>query len=273
MSPWEKLLERPSARGHFVQLYQADELALTKNVGTYLCEGMKRGDGILVIVTPEHRQLFSRQLDLFGGHTEAAIEKKQLVFLDAHDTLAQFMVSGQPDWHLFERVVSAAMREVRSLTANAGLRAYGEMVGVLWKSRQFAAAIRLEQLWNRMLEQSSFSLYCAYAIDVFGKEFHVANLDGVLCTHTHLVPAQPNGSLEAALQLSMNEVLGDKADALKVLIKANYRPSWAVMPNAESILLWLRKNLPGQADDIVSRARHHYSLLQPSDPFFSGGQL
>jgi hypothetical protein len=273
MSPWEKLLERPHSRGHFVQLYQADEPALTRNVGLYLWEGIRRGDGELVIVTPEHRELFCRQLDHLGADTQIAIGTAQLIFLDAHDTLAQFMVGGQPDWRLFEATVNASMRLVRPQTSGAGLRAYGEMVGILWKARQFDAAIRLEQLWNRLLEQSSFSLYCAYAIDVFGKEFHVANLDGVLCTHTHLVPAQPNGSLETALKLAMDEILGDKAEALKILIKANYRPSWAVMPNAENILLWLRKNLPAQAEDIVTRARHHYSLLQPPDPLLIGGKL
>ena len=265
MSPWERLLERPHARGHFVQLYQADELALARNVGLYLWEGIRRGDGVLVIVTPEHRELFCRQLEQLGADTRQAIESRQLVFLDAHNTLAEFMVGGQPDWYSFEAAVSAAMRKVAPAKQDAGLRAYGEMVGILWNARQFAAAIRLEQLWNKLLEQSSFSLYCAYAIDVFGKEFHVANLDGVLCTHTHLVPAQPNGDLEKALKLGMDEVLGAKSDALKVLIKANHRPSWAVMPTAEAILLWLRKNLPAQADDIVTRARHHYLLLQPGD--------
>ena len=269
MSPWEKLLERPHARGHFVQLYQADERALTRNVGLYLWEGVKRGDGLLVIVTPEHRELFSRQLDHLGANTRLAVESRQLVFLDAHDTLAQFMIGRQPDWPLFHSLMSAAMRQVLPVTPDAGLRAYGEMVGVLWNARQFDAAIRLERLWNRLLEQSSFSLYCAYAIDVFGKEFHDANLDGVLCTHTHLVPAQPNGNLETALKLSMDEILGENADALKVLIKANYRPSWAVMPNAEAILLWLRRNLPAKADEIIARARHHYLLLQPDDLRFA----
>lgn len=33
--------------------------------------------------------------------------------------------------------------------------------------------IRLEQLWNKLLEQSSFSLYCAYAVDIFGKDFDI----------------------------------------------------------------------------------------------------
>jgi hypothetical protein len=43
MSPWEKLLERPHSRGHLVQLYQAGEAALAKNVAHYLWEGLRRG--------------------------------------------------------------------------------------------------------------------------------------------------------------------------------------------------------------------------------------
>jgi hypothetical protein len=271
MSPWERLLDRPHSRGHFVQLYEADEMALTKNVGRYLWEGLRRGEGVLVIVTPEHRELFCGHLDHLGADLSTLLGSRQLVFWDAHTTLSQFMIGGQPDWQSFEQVIRAAMRQVSPREGADGLRAYGEMVGVLWKARQFAAAIRLEQLWNKLLEQSSFSLYCAYAIDVFGKEFQVSNLDGVLCTHTHLVPAQPDGTLETALNRSMDEILGPKADDLRVLIKANYHPSWAVMPAAESIVLWLRKNLPEQADHIVTLARQHYQfLLQPANsPFAS----
>jgi hypothetical protein len=265
VSPWEKLLERPHSGGHFVQLYEADEAALASNVGLYLWEGLRRGDGVLIVVTPEHQDLFSRQLDRLGADLPRLLYSQQLIFLDAQQTMSEFMVEGQPDWPRFEKTIRAAMRLVRPGEKAEGLRAYGEMVGILWKARQFAAAIRLEQLWNKLLEQSAFSLYCAYAIDVFGKDFEVANLDGVLCAHTHLVPAQPNGTLETALNRSMDEILGAKADALRVLIKANYRPAWAVIPTAENIVLWLRKNLPEQADEIVRRARRHYRLLlQPA---------
>jgi MEDS: MEthanogen/methylotroph, DcmR Sensory domain len=265
MSAWEKLLERPHSRGHYVQLYEADEQALSVNVGLYLWEGLRRGEGALVIATPDHTELFLRELDRLGAATSKLLQSRQLVVLDAAETMSLFMVAGQPDWHRFKRAVSEAMRQVLPAHDGAGLRAYGEMVGLLWKTRQFAAAIRLEQFWNKQLEESSFSLYCAYAIDVFGQEFQVANLDGVLCTHTHLVPAQPNGNLETAVNLAMDEILGANADALKVLIKANYRPSWAVMPSAEAMVLWLRKNLPGQADEILTRARHHYAQLPPAD--------
>ncbi|MDQ2948181.1 MAG: MEDS domain-containing protein [Acidobacteriota bacterium] len=235
-------------------------MGLTNNVGRYLWEGLRRGEGVMVIVTPEHRELFSDRLADLGANLPVLLETGQLIFHDANQTLAQFMVAGQPDWQRFEKIIRAAMRQVNPKEDAEGLRAYGEMVGILWKARQFAAAIRLEQLWNKLLEQSSFSLYCAYAIDIFGKEFDVANLDGVLCTHTHLVPAQPDGTLETALNRSMDEILGAEADELRLLIKANHQPAWAVMPTAERIVLWLRKNVPEQADHIVDRARQHYML-------------
>jgi hypothetical protein len=262
LSPWEKLLERPHAGGHFVQLYESDEAALTANVARYLWEGLRRGEGTLVIVTPEHEQLFTRYLMDLGADVPSLIASRQLLFCDAQATLAKFMVNGQPEWARFERSIRACMRQVAPAPAAVGLRAYGEMVGVLWKVRQFSAAIRLEQLWNRLLEQSSFSLYCAYAIDIFGKEFEVGHLDGVLCAHSHLVPAEPDGKLEAALNRAMKDILGEKADALHILIKANYRPTWAVMPNAENIVLWLRKNLPQHADGIVALARQHYEAIE-----------
>ena len=73
MSPWEKLLERPHPRGHFVQLYEADDVALTKNVGLYLWEGLRQGEGVLVIATPEHQELFSGHLDHLGANLPAVL--------------------------------------------------------------------------------------------------------------------------------------------------------------------------------------------------------
>jgi hypothetical protein len=57
----------------------------------------------------------------------------------------------------------------------------------------------------------------------------------------------------------MDERLGARANGLKLLIKANYRPSWAVLPKAEGIILWLRNNLPDEAEDILGLARKYYN--------------
>ncbi len=78
-----------------------------------------------------------------------------------------------------------------------------------------------------------------------------------------LVPGETNGNLEAAINLAMDEILGPQADRLRLLIKTKQRPSWAVMPRGESIILWLRRNLPDQAEQIVALARGYYKSLTP----------
>jgi len=258
MTPWDRLLQQPQRRGHFVQLYDADCSGLTRNVGQYLSEGLKSGDSILVIATPENWGGVSGRIEALGIDAGQCLRDGQLLYLDAFETLSAFMSAGLPDWNRFERVIRAAMRRLRVPQEIAGLRAYGEMVAVLWKARQFSAAVRLEQFWNKLLARHSFSLYCSYAIDVFGKDFHPDALDSLLCTHTHLVPAEPSGALARAFDHAMDEVFGPDVYSLTRLIRANHRPSWAIMPDTESTILWVRKNLPQHADEIIERARAQY---------------
>jgi hypothetical protein len=258
MSPWEKLLERPHSRGHVVQLYEpVDELWLTANVSRYVWEGLKRGDGALVVTTPMHRELFCEQLARLGADPQSAIRSGQLGFLDAWETLSRCLVGPQPDWEPFESVIGAAIGRRWPRKAGARVRVYGEMVGLLWKAGQFAAANRLEQLWNRLLAQSSFSLYCAYEIDIFGKDFYANSVNAILCAHTHVIPAQPDRNLEEALYRAMDEILGAGAEDLKARVGSRRHRSWALMPNAETIVLGLREYLPSQAEDILVRARRH----------------
>jgi len=237
---------------HLVQLYGADEAGLTKNVGQYLVEGLERNEAALVIAKPAHRAAFAHEIKRLGSDPEA------VVFLDAQEALNQFMLRGQPDWDLFVKTVGAVRKE----SDHARFRAYGEMVDLLWTSGQYVAAIQLERFWNKLLNSNDFSLFCAYPIDVFSNEFQIAPLDALRCAHTHLVPAGRNGDLDSALEQSMDDVLGRRAVGLRSLMESNFRPSWAVMPKAEANILWLRNNLPEEADTIVARARQYYQTLQ-----------
>jgi DcmR-like sensory protein len=269
MSPWERLLEKPHARGHVVQLSrQGEEQSLIRNVSLYLSQGLTRGEGVVVIATAEHRLCFARELTRLHTDPESAIQEKQLVYLDAQETLSRFMSAGQPDWDKFEATLSGAMHEIRSPKEHsARCRAYGEMVNLLWNARRFAAAVRLEQFWNRLLGRWSFSLYCSYSIDLFDKALHVAALDDVLCNHSHLLPTDSQGNLEKAIGLAMDEVLGPKAHGLKLYIDENPPLSWAVMPKAEASILWIRRNLAPQSEHIIGRVREHYRrLVQHCEP-------
>src|SRR3954471_12503462 len=103
VSSCPELLDHLAAEEHVVQLYGQDDRLLTRNVGRYLEEGLKRGDGLLVIGTPEHRSSFVRYLS--GARYSKAVIEGRLVFLDAAVTLRRFMVDGMPDAALFYAVV------------------------------------------------------------------------------------------------------------------------------------------------------------------------
>jgi MEDS: MEthanogen/methylotroph, DcmR Sensory domain len=250
-----ELLDRLEPEEHVVQLYGTDDQLLTRNVGRYLAEGLRRGDGVLVIATPEHRTTLTRRLREETSHSQAVLEGR-LVFLDAETTLARFLVDGAPDPARFRSVVGDALSGVRARAVHTGVRAYGEMVGVLWKAGEYPAAVRLEELWNDLLKESDVALFCAYPIDVFGPEFQSATVDALLCAHTHLLPV--DSSLEGALNRAMDEVLGSRVDGIRRLIQTNHRPAWAKIPKGEALVLWLRNNLPGSADQILARAREYY---------------
>jgi hypothetical protein len=261
MTPRAELLEHPLPEEHFVQLYGKDDRLLIRNVSRYLSEGLRRGDGLLVIATAEHRGTLVRHLSGERAYPKAVLEGR-LVFLDAETTLNRFLVDCEPDQSRFEGIIGEAIRGVRARAGHNGVRAYGEMVGLLWKDGRFSAAVRLEELWNRLLESSDVSLFCSYPIDVFSPEFKASSVDALLCAHTHLVPT--DSAVEEALRRAMDDVLGARADGLRNLMQTNHRPAWASMPKAEAIILWLRNNLPGSADQILNRAREYYLLAASS---------
>jgi MEDS: MEthanogen/methylotroph, DcmR Sensory domain len=187
-----------------------------------------------------------------------AVRDGSLVLLDADEALSQFMVNGQPDWDLFDSTVGASVREVQLRAAGFSLRAYGEMVGILWTQGRFSAAMVLEEFWNTVLESTEFRLFCAYPIDVFGKAFHRCDVDALLCSHSHMLPGEANGPLESALDRAMSEVLGSRARGVRDRIATEAQPAWASDLQAEARILWLRANLKEHADQILGWAQHYY---------------
>ena len=247
----------PAQPEHCVHLYGADVGLLSSNVARYLCDGLEHGDGLLVIATAEHAAAFVRDMERAGADPSAAMGNRQLVFLDAQDAPQRFMTGGQSDWALFEQAIEGVIGDIRP-APGGGLRAYGEIVGVLWQAGKYSAAIRLEQFWNRLLGVHSFRLYCAYPIDIFSAEFQLAALEALLCAHTSVAPGGNAADLENAINRSMDEQLGRRAEGLRGLMEMNFLPSRAAISRAEANIFWLRNNIPDEAESILDRARLYY---------------
>lgn len=103
------------------------------------------------------------------------------------ETLARFLVDGRPDQALFRSVVGEAIPAVRAQAATGSVRAFGEMVSLLWDEGRHQAAARLEELWNDTLAESCCSLFCAYRIDLFDRTGDAAELRPIVLSHDHVL--------------------------------------------------------------------------------------
>lgn len=251
----QELLDSPRPQDHFVQLYTDDD-ALARNVGRYLSEGFHEGEAAIVIATPEHQEAFRSNLLSRKVHVDPLEQSRKLLFLDAARTLSLFMVHGRPEWSRFEATICSA---VESLARDGRrVRAYGEMVGLLWTSGEYSAAIKLEDHWNRIISSLDAVLYCSYPIDVFGKEFEATSVHAILCDHTHLLPEEEAEVLESAVRRAINAVVGPQAENFDQIVETNWPAKWGAVPSAERMILWVRENLPNCAPEILSRARDEY---------------
>jgi len=243
--------------GHFVHLYGTDLLSLGRSAAAFMAEGLMVGHSVLAIVGPENWDVIAAELERRGVDVGAARGDGSITLLDASATLATFTVDGVPDRARFDATVASAIRE--AVRRDPGVRLYGEMVGLLWSAGDAPAAILLEKMWNELLESVSTRLFCSYPIDIFGDDFHPESVDGIMCAHSHLLPAAGSAALAKALDLGMDAVLGvEGARSIKPLIQPNHRPAWGSMPEAEATILWLRNNLPKHADEITAVAREYF---------------
>ena len=160
---------------------------------------------MVVFAVLQHGEAFARAATVLGVDVETAIQRQQLMFADASETLAAFMADGQIDSARFESVIRQAVRNLRPLPEHTGGRAYGEMVGLLWTAGKFQQAVELEELWNRLLPSIGLRLFCAYPIDIFGADLHSSPVTAVLHAHTHLLPIGEDGDLERALSRAFSD--------------------------------------------------------------------
>jgi signal transduction histidine kinase len=187
------VLDHCAPHDHIVQFYEAED-ALTENVARFIAAGLRAGEPVIVIATPEHTSAFCERLD----RDPDPIDVSRLMLLDAHDTLAQFMVGDMPDWERFSSALGEMIQRARGGRADHGVRAYGEMVDVLWRDGNRQAAIRLEEMWNELGKDHAFSLLCAYTMASFYSSADAAPFDDVCRVHSCVIPGESFTRLDGA---------------------------------------------------------------------------
>jgi hypothetical protein len=180
---------------HVVQFYSHDE-DLATSVAGYLLGALENGGAAVVIATAGHRRAFEARLADAGVDLSAAAAGGAYLAVDARETVRRFMTAEHPDSADFDRVIGGMIAGVCG--SGRPVRAYGEMVALLWNDGLVNAAVQLEELWNELGRRYSFSLFCGYPAQDVARDGHVDAFAEVCRLHREVVGTSPGTSPGAA---------------------------------------------------------------------------
>jgi hypothetical protein len=202
----------PAPHDHVVQFYGHDD-ELADSVGPYIAETIESGGTAIVIATPVHRLAFAARMVEAGIDVARAEADGTLLILDAAEAMAGLLVDGRLAPHRFDKLIGDVVRD-----ATAGgrpVRAFGEIVALLWRDGYIAAALELEALWNDLGREAGFSLYCAYPLESVEGEGDVDAFHEVCAHHSAVVgaPVALPRLQDAPLELARTFIRGGRGPA------------------------------------------------------------
>jgi hypothetical protein len=170
---------------HLVYMYEATD-AFLNLLENFVAEGFRSGEAVIVIATQVHRHALNDRLRSRGLDLAAARTSSQYLDLSAENCLATFMKDGWPDESRFNEAIVNLINRVNR--PGRPIRAFGEMVALLWANGNSGATVRLEHLWNEFRRTQPFVLFCAYPKSGFTDDAHTS-LRTICDAHTKVILA------------------------------------------------------------------------------------
>lgn len=170
---------------HLIQLYDNDDIFLDTLEG-FVYGGLRAGEAVVVIATARHAKHLNDRLRSRGVDVAAERRDRNLILMNAEQTLHSFVSDdGWPNDDKFYEVVRTVLAKARG-DSGKRVRAFGEMVAVLWDRGQNAATVRLEHLWHKLCQEEEFSLFCAYPRAGF-TNYALKSLQDICAVHSQVV--------------------------------------------------------------------------------------
>jgi hypothetical protein len=151
--------------GLHVAQFCEDDATVLDTLEAYTAGGLMLGEAVIVIATAAHLGELRQRLRLRGMDLATLQIFDQLICVDADEALRRFMRGGSADTAIFEAMVGELLARGRS--GGRTVRAYGEMVQLLWAEGNHRATLQLESLWERICDLEGVPLLCAYRKETF----------------------------------------------------------------------------------------------------------
>ncbi len=182
---------RQDPHGHVVQMY-TDDRFLIDVLSRFVGGALAAGDATIVVATASHRSALEDRLCARGIDLHKSALQRRYITVDANETLPRLLVNGSVDEVRFKRTIGDVLRQAQNLSEGEDRRVavFGELVALLWAMGKPQEAIRVEQFWNDLAKNYSFSLLCAYPTASFDKEGHVEPFLKICDQHSKVLPSE-----------------------------------------------------------------------------------
>ena len=112
------------------------------------------------------------------------MDEERYIPLEAEQVLDKFMVDGWPDETLFNKTITAVVE--KGTCKRRRIRAFGEMVAILWGKGLNGATVQLEHLWNKFCAEHKLSLFCAYPKVGFTEDIN-DSINNLCACHSRII--------------------------------------------------------------------------------------
>ena len=171
-------------QSHAVSFYERDA-ELVGTLARFVDEGLALDERVIVVATEAHRTGLDALLLAHGVDTALERDSGRLVVLDARETLDSILVEGVLDPDRFVTTVVRMIQDARS--DGRRVRAFGEMVALLWEIGDVAGALDLEERWTRLQDEMPFELLCAYPTSALG-DARLGDVNDICAAHSGVLP-------------------------------------------------------------------------------------
>ncbi len=174
-----------SSGNHIVKVCSDDTLQ-AQAVTEYIKEGLLKEEAAIVFARTSLRKKVIANLEDLGidvGHYKSI---GKLKFFDAEFILTSFHIDGRVDESAFIDVIGLPLQAIKKEFGK--VRVFGEIVNVLWKNAEHAAAMHLEECWHKLCQAIDFSFLCSYSLESLDSTAFDESINLLCQYHKHLIP-------------------------------------------------------------------------------------
>jgi len=147
--------------------FYADEATMLSAWTESARTALAAGHTVVVLTIDSRRGEMHQRLKTGGIDLDGAIREQRYVALDPSSVLSRFMINDWPDELLFQKAVTPIVVDTLKTSTARYPRALvcGECAPTLVREGKEDAAVRVEQLWDKLAQAYEVDTHCAYLLD------------------------------------------------------------------------------------------------------------